>query len=775
MKAADTQPSSRIWLAALAAFIVLLSWPGVIAAYEDGGNVRVGNGQTGGVGGSRIRLLGGRGNLAPTAVEQRTFLPLVGRERLPTSFTLIEQAQERGEIGEETALIYEVFATFGDARLPWRFQGDNSGVIDSDAVSKATQRFAQLSPATRETLVPFLVPPVYAGSWYDLRMNAQIGASQVMTGPVEFITERCQEVAENLLIPLETDHFVVWFPPNDNQYFQRALQISNNLEARIHPILTDLFRAPLSDAGLGCNPSDGRHDVYMVYDPIPDYDNVLAMVSLYPGQDCRAAATYMQVLEQGPSELAVMAHEFMHMIQRSYNPAVECFDRWWTESTANWAIDYFENIDPAADSQMEHGYADNYLETAHRNLVDVGEADDIREYGAYLWSFYLSHYTGSYRPQLIAEIYAATEVAGNGNLYKVIDDRIAGGWEQRWPEFAALNLNLAPKNRYEQWDQLTARWQSGTKFGSWANMTQDEDLYYVWYLANGYKTAPYFIGDLGIYYEEFAVGNDVRLVAVANPYVGKPFMRLQALVKRPGQDWEGPVDWSASQWTVLCQDDPAEKIERMILMFSNSNWQRLVESEGAPSALRVVTSDLPCSGWQGASSWELDGTSFDDQGETDYTIHGEATPRFTLSKRTLVGDILQLEYQPTAGNGAWLTAFTSVDYQTGNTASCEHTGGGPLSRTLGGLLISEDLSDDTMNRKFFASGLVVAPDRCSVFTTWTHIPWLTTDIRDTGMKPWPATATVGRLRGSDTLAESGDGTSSTTTSTWDLTPLNSQN
>lgn len=156
----------------------------------------------------------------------------------------------------------------------------------------------------------------------------------------------------------------------------------------------------------------------MVYDPIPDYDNVLAMVSLYPGQDCKAAATYMQVLQQGDSEVAIMAHEFMHMIQRSYNPAVECFDPWWKESTANWAIDYFEAIDPAADSQAEHGYAEAYLESTHRQLVDVGEGDDIREYGAYLWPFYLSHYTGSYRPQLIAEIYAATEVAGKGNLYK---------------------------------------------------------------------------------------------------------------------------------------------------------------------------------------------------------------------------------------------------------------------------------------------------------------------------------------------------------------------
>lgn len=745
-----TRQFNRLWLVLLAALAGLWLWPGAARAHEEDG---------------------GRQASAPGAGIQRTFLPFVNREKLPTSVTLIEQAQGRGEIDGETALIYRVFAAFADARLPWRFRGDDSGVIDSDAVADATQTFDDLSPSARETLVPFLIPPVYAGSWYDLRMNGARAGKQEAT-PVDFIDDRCQEVADDLLIPLVSDHFVVWFPPSDDQFFARAQQISAVLEGHIYPILTDLLRQPLNDKGLGCNPKDDRLDVYMVYDPLPGYASTIAMVSTYPGQGCKAAATYMQVLKQGTSEINVMVHEFMHMIQLAYNPAVECFDTWWTEATANWAIDYFEHIDSAADAQMEHAYASAYLESTYHNLVYVGEEAPLREYGAYLWPFYLSHYTGSYNPQLIADIFAATEVAGNGNLYKVIDDRIAGGWEERWPEFAALNLNLAPKNLYEQWDQLQVRWQSGTKFGPWSPMTQDEDHYYVWFLAGGHMNAPYYLGDLGIYSEEFEFGDDLRLVAFINPFVGMPFMRLQVLIKRPGQDWEGPVDWSANKWTLVCQDDPAQKLERVILIYTNSNWQRLTGSTGAPSALRVVTSDLPCAGWRGSSNWQLNGHSWNDQGETSYEISGQATPTFTLKRRTLIGDTVGFEFQPTAGDGAWSTAFSGLDYQTGNTASCTRSGGGSLSPTLGALLITEDLSGETMNRRFFGSGLVAAPDRCEVFTTWAHIPWLTTDIRDTGLKPWPATATVGRLAGSDAVTESGDGFSNTTTSSWDFTPLN---
>ncbi|QLQ04750.1 MAG: hypothetical protein HZY76_00650 [Anaerolineae bacterium] len=236
---------------------------------------------------------------------------------------------------------------------------------------------------------------MYAGSWYDQRIHGT-AATAVGAEPTDHISDRCNEIAQNLLIPLETDHFVVWFPPNDNGFWQRAQQISASLETRIHPILTDLLRIPLSDAGLGCNPSDGRLDVYMVYDPLPGYATALALVSTYPGKGCKAAPTYMQVLKPGPSETNVAAHEFMHMIQFAYNPAAGCYDSWWFEATANWAIDYFERMDGQPDAQTEHAYATSYLESAWRWLDDT---TGIREYGAYLWPFYLTQYTGAYRPR----------------------------------------------------------------------------------------------------------------------------------------------------------------------------------------------------------------------------------------------------------------------------------------------------------------------------------------------------------------------------------------
>ena len=701
---------------------------------------------------------------APVSSPSTVFLPMISRQRLPPTADLIERARERGEINAETALIYKVFAVFGDARLPPRLRGDDRDVLDSNAVAEATQRFETLTPATRQTVVPFLIPPVYAGSWYDQRVHGA-SATAATAQPTDHISDRCNEVAQNLLIPLETDHFVVWFPPNDNSFWQRALAISTNLETRIYPILTDLLRVPLSDAGLGCNPSDDRLDVYMVYDPLPGRESALAMVSTYPGKGCKAAPTYMQVLKQGSSETNTVAHEFMHMIQYAYNPAAGCYDSWWMESTANWAIDYFETMDGQPDAQSEQRYAKSYLESA---LLWLDDTTGIREYGAYLWPFYLSHYTGSYHPELIAQILAATENAANGDLYQVINDRITGGWEQRWPEFALLNLNLPPNNRYEAWDNFQKRWLVDWRMAD-ARVALLDDPYWVHYLNAQPAGDPLALPDLGIFYEEITIADDVRMWAFANTFNNMPHMRVQALLYRDGQGWQGPEDWSQRKWSLFCQDIPAERVERVLLIISNSNWQRRTDRIAPNGDLRVVSSDLPCAGWRGTSSWQMVGQSVNAQGQVDYTLRGDATPTFTLTRRILAGDQVGLEFQPTAGNATWLTAFTALDFQTGHTTSCTQTGGGALSAGLGGLFITEDLSGETMQRQFMAGGLIPAPERCSVFTTWTHIPWLVTDIRDTAPRPWPTSAPHGRLQGSDSFTEVGDGTTDTTTSAWNLT------
>src|SRR5262249_38796821 len=91
----------------------------------------------------------------------------------PTSFQLIGGAVVKGEIDAETALLYKVYAFFGDARLPQAYQGDPPGQQDHGIFLEVADRWWELSRPTQQALEAFLTPPIYPGSWF-----AQASASK---------------------------------------------------------------------------------------------------------------------------------------------------------------------------------------------------------------------------------------------------------------------------------------------------------------------------------------------------------------------------------------------------------------------------------------------------------------------------------------------------------------------------------------------------------------------------------------------------------------------
>ena len=71
----------------------------------------------------------------------------------------IDAALAAGQIDSETALLYKVFAAFGDCRLPASLAGDAGPLMDSMIIAEVRARFSQLSAATKATLQPFLLAP----------------------------------------------------------------------------------------------------------------------------------------------------------------------------------------------------------------------------------------------------------------------------------------------------------------------------------------------------------------------------------------------------------------------------------------------------------------------------------------------------------------------------------------------------------------------------------------------------------------------------------------
>ena len=90
----------------------------------------------------------------------------------PTSAKLIAASVAAGTITQEQGLIYEVYADFGDPRLPAPYKGDDLGQIEGHAIDRAADYIvsvgeANVAPTTLEALRPFITPPFYKGSWWQ--------------------------------------------------------------------------------------------------------------------------------------------------------------------------------------------------------------------------------------------------------------------------------------------------------------------------------------------------------------------------------------------------------------------------------------------------------------------------------------------------------------------------------------------------------------------------------------------------------------------------------
>src|ERR1043165_1121730 len=75
-----------------------------------------------------------------------------------TSEDLIADAVQHGEIDADTALMYRVFADFGDPRLPDRFKGRVPPAFDGPAAAEAVAQGAPLPASVREAIPPSLAP-----------------------------------------------------------------------------------------------------------------------------------------------------------------------------------------------------------------------------------------------------------------------------------------------------------------------------------------------------------------------------------------------------------------------------------------------------------------------------------------------------------------------------------------------------------------------------------------------------------------------------------------
>jgi len=183
-----------------------------------------------------------------------------------SSGDLIDAAVKAGTITLETAIEYKMFALFKDARLPTAYHGNDSDLFETDAFDLVWKNWGTLSDAAVQTLLPFLVPPAYQGSW--MSPQAATVHTEGFRPQVDLSNYPCRLPVTDMKWQAKIGAtFKVWYDAGIPGADAQASLARDALEGEILTGVTKTMgmKSPLSDVAIaGCNGGDGLYDVYLV-------------------------------------------------------------------------------------------------------------------------------------------------------------------------------------------------------------------------------------------------------------------------------------------------------------------------------------------------------------------------------------------------------------------------------------------------------------------------------------------------------------------------------
>ncbi len=539
----------------------------------------------------------------------------------PTAFELIDKAQAARLIDAETALVYKVFVEFNDERLPAAYRGRDDGIREAQALDEVNDRFQALLPATQQLLAPFLLQPNVPGSWYDKRASQRAAAG--IGAPRETLqsTPARRAAAGSLAVTwlnLDTANGKVriWWDAaklDGNQ----ASEIAAEIDTVIWPKLTGLLGEPLPDTDNLLQQPDGsvipdetddaRLDIFLT-----DSARVYTAVRAACQAGVQAAFINMGVHRSYSS----VVHELTHAILFRFKVKTGCDRsqyRWLGEATAEWAMHY---VYPKANE--EHPSARHFLDKPELPLdyaEPAGPAFFKHPYGAYLWWLYITRGADATRGGVAAAHYVRDtwEAAFNNTSLGAIEVAIGslGGFRGEWPQFVLYNWNGKakftwnqegegkPYRQYATWDKLNRGAKEETETPIEPRLNGKPSAKYPLTHTIPHLASRYF-------HYDFRADNSIRRITFTHPYWSgdEPTARVQAIVKIKGQEWKAAEDWTDMAKKSLCRDKPAEDVEELVIVISNSEFKNLnhVLSDVAnlvdPAELKV--SALGCNPWIGS-------------------------------------------------------------------------------------------------------------------------------------------------------------------------------
>lgn len=388
---------------------------------------------------------------------------------LPSSVSLIGAAVASGTLDSGTAVLYRLYAFFGDPRLPEQYRG---GWSDDDlAFDVARQQFDELPVETQALVLPFLVRPTSPRSNLSAQPTTALLAA---AGPLT--AQACvngfvrQQVSPTIPV-------VVWGQCGgmaESAVVARVDEVVGFMQDLWSP-MTTLMGPPIGDENVENDSyddtpetGDGLLDIYLIDASvsafgrsltIPRTQTLAAALETPPFDGVSgASSTYIILAGSAGIELkATLAHEFFHSLQAAHNrtgtawPTSNGWTRYWfVEASATWAEHEFVREASAGST----GVYNRFKGIFQKSGLPLSTSDNNNEYGSWAWPLFMRQEAG---PGSIGAAWRAMEgKSGYNQLQAALDSQLSFAGHFRDFAVRSFNEDLEPGDpaqpRFQQVD-----------------------------------------------------------------------------------------------------------------------------------------------------------------------------------------------------------------------------------------------------------------------------------------------------------------------------------
>lgn len=523
----------------------------------------------------------------------------------PSSVDLIEAALAAGSITAEQALEYEVFAAFGDPRLPAALTGDDSLLLPEPIMAAVEQAAPTLSDDAQDVIGPFLAPDFYQGSAYEQRTqsNQHAHGLSYICNPLRALSD-CL-VSSNWTY-FDGTRVRVWYEKGRSAQTVAGNSFDGNsdLAAATAVVLAiespgsgawDTLSAlmgatPMSDANQSYNGGDGKLDVLLV-DMVGDG---LTTPNNGNGDVNKQTPVFIRLNRNKSVNniLGAAVHEFMHAIQYALPLSGGSPTAYLTlmEATATWATN---RVLPTND--WEHQYDWAYFQATDRKLVSVTDPlKDRFPYGAWVFFLYLSQRLGD---AAIANLWQGA--AGNTDQLAILANTIAALGPDNdskdpaklWQDFGVNLWNGAPTNYFKNLDRIpdqpttnggdqpVALGTSGIGSGTFdVGIPTFSTRYFSLLFNDANVRTLLFLNGMN-----FNLTTAAQIIPVAGtspvtcpaalppPNANKAKTAYLSVVPKRDGTWSAPENWTtkfANGYSLSCRDDTSGVLNQLVLVAS---------------------------------------------------------------------------------------------------------------------------------------------------------------------------------------------------------------